>query len=100
MLRQELNEMMAEDVRIRFVGNLDALPASLQGEIDHAMNQTKENRGINFTVATNYGGRHEIVQACQTIAQRVQAGEPYLQPEKRLLRPVSVPFHFVVTPRN
>jgi undecaprenyl pyrophosphate synthase len=30
--------MMEEDVRIRFVGNLDALPASLQGEIDQAVN--------------------------------------------------------------
>ena len=58
VLRQELNEMMAEDVRIRFVGNLDALPASpAGGKSTHAMNQTKENRGINFTVATNYGGR-------------------------------------------
>jgi undecaprenyl diphosphate synthase len=75
VLRQELNEMMEEDVRIRFVGNLDALPASLQGEIEHAVSQTKENRGINFTVATNYGGRHEIVQACQAIAKRVQNGE-------------------------
>jgi undecaprenyl diphosphate synthase len=75
VLRQELMEMMEEDVRIRFVGNLDALPVSLQEEIDHAVTQTKENRGINFTVATNYGGRHEIVQACQTIAKRVQSGE-------------------------
>lgn len=79
VLRQELNEMMEEDVRIRFVGNLDALPTSLRDEIDHAVTQTKENRGINFTVATNYGGRHEIVQACQAIAKQVQKGE--LKPE-------------------
>ena len=79
VLRQELMEMMEEDVRIRFVGNLDALPTSLQDEIDYAVTQTKGNRGINFTVATNYGGRHEIVQACQAIAQQVQKGE--LTPE-------------------
>lgn len=74
VLRQELLEMMEEDVRIRFVGNLDALPASLQDEIDYAVTQTKKNSSINFTVATNYGGRHEIVQACQSIAKQVQAG--------------------------
>jgi undecaprenyl diphosphate synthase len=75
VLRQELLEMMEEDVRIRFVGNLAALPPSLQGEIYQAVAQTKGNQGIEFTVATNYGGRQEIVQACQSIAAQVQRGE-------------------------
>ncbi|MGH2412912.1 MAG: polyprenyl diphosphate synthase, partial [Microcystaceae cyanobacterium] len=74
VLRRELQEMMAENVRIRFVGNLSALPASLQEEIEHSMNDTKENLGIQFTVATNYGGRQEIIQACRAIAAKVQQG--------------------------
>ncbi|MGF1571429.1 MAG: isoprenyl transferase [Nodosilinea sp.] len=79
VLRQELREMMAEDVRIRFVGNLLALPPSLQEEIQQAVTQTQGNRGIDFTVATNYGGRQEIVQACRALAAQVQRGE--LSPE-------------------
>ncbi|NJL44621.1 MAG: isoprenyl transferase [Leptolyngbyaceae cyanobacterium SM2_3_12] len=79
VLRQELLEMMAEDVRIRFVGNLAALPASLQDEIQQAMANTKDNCGIDFTVATNYGGRQEIVQACRTIAAQVKQGEIALE---------------------
>ncbi|MGF1523040.1 MAG: isoprenyl transferase [Leptolyngbyaceae cyanobacterium] len=75
VLRQELAEMMTENVRIQFVGNLAALPSSLQEEIDRAVHQTKENPGIQFTVATNYGGRQEIVQACRAIATQVQQGE-------------------------
>jgi undecaprenyl diphosphate synthase len=75
VLRQELKEMMEENVRIRFVGNLAALPASLQGEIHQAVTQTQHNGGIDFTVATNYGGRQEIVQACRTIAEQVQLGK-------------------------
>ena len=75
VLRQELSEMMAEEVRIRFVGNLEALPESLQGEIASAMEQTASNEGIEFTVATNYGGRQEIIAACRAIAQQVQAGK-------------------------
>lgn len=75
VLRQELREMMAENVRIRFVGNLTALPASLQAEISQAMVKTQDNRGIEFTVATNYGGRQEIVQACRRLAAQVQRGE-------------------------
>ncbi|MDA0674227.1 MAG: isoprenyl transferase [Cyanobacteria bacterium] len=79
VLRQELTEMMAENVRIQFVGNLSALPESLQGEIDRAMAATRHNAGIRFTVATNYGGRQEILQACRAIAAQVQRGE--LQPD-------------------
>ncbi|MEY2858053.1 MAG: hypothetical protein RLZZ74_2365 [Cyanobacteriota bacterium] len=74
VLRRELQEMKAENVKIRFVGNLQDLPASLRQEIDRSMEDTKNNQGIQFTVATNYGGRHEIIQACQAIATKVEQG--------------------------
>ena len=77
VLRRELKEMMAENVRIRFVGNLSKLPQSLQSEIAKAMKDTQTNSGIQFTVATNYGGREEIVQACRAIASKVEQG--YIQ---------------------
>ncbi|MGK7943232.1 MAG: isoprenyl transferase [Microcystaceae cyanobacterium] len=80
VLRRELKEMQEENVRIRFVGNLEALPESLQQEIDRSMEDTKENTGIQFSVATNYGGRQEILHACQAIAQ--QAKEGTLNPEQ------------------
>lgn len=80
VLRQELKEMMQENVQIRFVGNLNALPRSLQAEIERSMDETKNNQGIKFTVATNYGGREEIVQAARAIAHQVQQG--ILQPEQ------------------
>jgi len=80
VLRQELREMQEENVRIQFVGNLDALPRSLQAEIERSMVETKSNQGIQFTIATNYGGRQEIVQACRAIASKVQQG--LLQPEE------------------
>lgn len=79
VLRQELKEMMEEDVRIQFVGNLAALPETLQREIDRAVTQTQANQGIRFSVATNYGGREEILQACRAIATQVQKGD--LNPE-------------------
>jgi len=78
VLRRELKEMKEENVKIRFVGNLEDLPASLRQEIDRSMEDTKNNQGIQFTVATNYGGRHEILQACQAIASKVEQG--YLKP--------------------
>ncbi len=80
VLRQELEEMMRENVQIRFVGNLAALPRSLREEIERSMDETRNNPGIKFTVATNYGGRQEIIQACRAIATKVQQG--FLTPEE------------------
>jgi undecaprenyl diphosphate synthase len=80
VLRRELKEMMEENVRIRFVGDLEQLPQSLQEEITKSMKETEENRGIEFTIATNYGGRQEIVQACREIASEVLQG--VLQPDQ------------------
>ncbi|OKH28120.1 isoprenyl transferase [Chroogloeocystis siderophila] len=79
VLRKELREMIEEDVRIQFVGNLSALPRSLQTEIARAVAETQHNRGIQLTVATNYGGRQEILDACRAIAHQVQQG--LLQPD-------------------
>ncbi|NEO49460.1 MAG: isoprenyl transferase [Moorea sp. SIO4A3] len=79
VLARELQEMMEENVRIQFVGNLTALPPSLQAQIEHSMNETLNNTGIQFTVATNYGARQEIIQACRAIATQVQLG--HIQPD-------------------
>lgn len=80
VLRRELQEMVKENVQIHFTGNLSALPLSLQAEIERSMSETEHNRSIKFTVATNYGGRQDIVQACRAIATQVQQG--VLQPEQ------------------
>lgn len=80
VLRQELREMMQENVQIHFVGNLNALPRALQEEIKWSMAETQQNRDIQFTVATNYGGRQEILEATRAIASQVQQG--LLQPDE------------------
>ena len=80
VLRQELREMVEENVQIQFVGDLSALPKALQTEISRSMAETKDNRSIRLTIATNYGGRQEILQACVAIAQKVKEG--LLKPEE------------------
>jgi undecaprenyl diphosphate synthase len=74
VLQRELNEMIAEQVRIEFVGDLNVLAPSLRSEIEKAKVATQSNQGVRFTIATNYGGRQEIVRACQAIAAEVQRG--------------------------
>lgn len=80
LLRQELREMQEENVRIRFAGDLKALPPSLQAEIERSMLATQDNQGIRFTVAMNYGGRQEILEASRAIAAQVQQG--LIQPDE------------------
>uniref|UniRef100_B8HLE0 Isoprenyl transferase n=1 Tax=Cyanothece sp. (strain PCC 7425 / ATCC 29141) TaxID=395961 RepID=B8HLE0_CYAP4 len=75
VLRRELEELIQEGVQIHFVGDLDSLPASLQEEIERAVTATQANQTIRFVVATNYGGRREILQACRAIAQEVKQGQ-------------------------
>jgi undecaprenyl diphosphate synthase len=74
VLRRELEEMNAEQVRIRFIGQIDALPSSLREEIAKAEETTRHNQGTMFTVAANYGGRQEILQACKNLAEMVKNG--------------------------
>jgi undecaprenyl diphosphate synthase len=74
VLQRELDEMNAEQVRIRFIGQIDALPSSLRAEIAKAEEATRHNQGTMFTVAANYGGRQEILQACQNLAAMVKNG--------------------------
>ncbi len=70
----ELAEMVAEQVKLEVVGDLDDVPPSLYKAIETAKAATQNNQGVKFTVAINYGGRQEIVRACQTIARQVQQG--------------------------
>ena len=74
VLRRELREIIEENVVIRFIGNLKILPRSLQNQIQRSIDKTKNNTGIQLTIATNYGGRQEIVSACKAIADRVKQG--------------------------
>ena len=74
VLQRELQALEAEQVRIRFLGDLQALPEKLQGLIAEATERTAANQGIHFNVCTNYGGRRELVRAAQQLATRAAEG--------------------------
>jgi undecaprenyl diphosphate synthase len=75
ILRHESQELQEKDIRLSFVGDLAALSLSLQAEIYHSMQVTANNKGVHFTVAINYGGRHEIIKVCRHLAAQTQTGE-------------------------
>jgi len=75
VLARELEALEREQVRIRFLGDLEELPSKLQTLIADATRRTASNTGIRFNVCTNYGGRRELVRAARRLAERVERGE-------------------------
>ena len=70
--REWLHEM---NVRVRFIGRRDwRVPRSVLKEIRLAEERTRDNTGMTLTIAFNYGGRKEIVDAVRAVAADVAAG--------------------------
>jgi undecaprenyl diphosphate synthase len=80
VLARELEGLEREQVRIRFLGELEELPRGLQDLIADATSRTAGNTGIHFNVCTNYGSRREMVRAAQKLAKLVASGE--LKPQE------------------
>lgn len=65
---------------VRILGDKSRLDEDLRIRIAQLEEATKNNDGLHFQVALNYGGRDEIVRAMQKLAHKVRAGE--LEPEQ------------------
>ncbi|UCH10410.1 MAG: isoprenyl transferase [Fidelibacterota bacterium] len=74
-IREEVKELMANNVRLTVIGCLDDLPVVAQREMQSAIDQTAGNTGLNLNLALSYGGRQEILDAVRRISQRVQQGD-------------------------
>ena len=69
VIDRELRELNEKGVRLRHVGSSSGLPRQLQRKVQEAVELTKNNDSLILNVAFDYGGRAEIVQACQRIIE-------------------------------
>lgn len=74
-LRSELPEMRQNNIRFAVIGETGRLPDSLRIEIDRTIHQTRDNDGMQLTLALSYGGRSEIVDAARALADSVLSGK-------------------------
>jgi len=74
-LDKETDELHAQGVRLRFVGDLAAFDEPLRERMQAAMARTAGNRELQLNIAVNYGGRWEIAQAARAAAAAVARGE-------------------------
>lgn len=69
-IRNRINKLNHAGIRIRAVGQLDRFPEPLQNVLREAIERTKDNTAMTFTMALSYGGRQEIVDATQKLVSR------------------------------
>jgi undecaprenyl diphosphate synthase len=62
-------------VRVRIIGTREGLEAGLLRIIDDVETKTKDNTGLNLTIAFNYGAKSEIVSAIRAMAAKIERGE-------------------------
>lgn len=63
-----------ENIKVKIIGDITRLSQGMQKSIIKCMERTKDNTGVTFNIAINYGGRDEIVKAVKNIATQVKEG--------------------------
>lgn len=66
-LRQEVNELHKNNVKIQVIGDVSKLTGQAITEIEKAVDKTSTNSGLTVNIALNYGSRYEIVNAIKQI---------------------------------
>lgn len=80
VLRRRRDEFNSWGVRVRWAGRRRRLWSSVISELEAAEQLTRKNRSMTLTMAVNYGGRLELVDAVRGIAEEVRSGR--LTPER------------------
>ena len=75
MVRQEIEDLMRNNVKLCALGNLSRLPDITRHELEWGMERTKSNTGLQLNLAVSYGGREEILDAARALAEKAKRGE-------------------------
>ena len=62
----------SENIKVKIIGSKKGLSEKMKKSIEKCMERTKNNTGVTFNIALNYGGRDEIVKAVQNIAKQAK----------------------------
>jgi undecaprenyl diphosphate synthase len=78
-LKSEVTKLHENKVNVRFIGERTAFSKKLQEQMNRAEELTGNNDGLKLSIAVNYGGRWDIVNATKQIARKARDGQ--LDPE-------------------
>ena len=71
-LRKEFNTLNQNNIRLKAIGRLDALPDRVSKELEESIQMMSGNTGMTLTIALSYGSREELTSAFQSIAIKVK----------------------------
>jgi undecaprenyl diphosphate synthase len=71
-LRREIASLLRNDIQLNAIGRIESLPASVQAELEDAIDKTSGNRGMRLNLAINYGGRTELVDAMNAMIENAR----------------------------
>ena len=74
-LQKLIKRSMEKNVRCHIIGKREGLDQELVNVIEELEEKTKNNTGLTFNIAINYGGRDEITRAVRKIADKIKTGE-------------------------
>lgn len=87
VLEREVARMHANNIRLRIIGDISRFDKRIQGLVRRAESKTQHNTGLTLTIAANYGGRWDILQASRKLAEEaLAAGEVGEIDESRFTR--------------
>jgi undecaprenyl diphosphate synthase len=78
-LLRELPLFHRENVRLRFLGDLEGLPETTRDTFREGLDETASHTGMTLALAVNYGSRAEIARAARLVAQDVATGRLALE---------------------
>ena len=70
----KMDGLRRNDVRVRFIGMRDRVPARLSGLMEAMEARTRDCRGLNLSIAIDYGGRDELTRAVRALSRQVEEG--------------------------
>ena len=74
-LRKEVDNLMKNNVRFTFIGDINKFDQKIQNELLDAYQKTKHNSGLNLNLALSYGSRQEILYATRKLVEQVTLGK-------------------------
>ena len=78
-VKRDLKELIANNVRVEVLGDWSSIPEDARNSLAKTLADTKNNTGLQFNIALNYGARDEIRRSVADIAAKAKAGE--IEPE-------------------
>jgi undecaprenyl diphosphate synthase len=75
-LKREVNKLHQNNIRLILIGDRSRFDAGLQAQIEASEEMTKNNTGLTLSIAANYGGRWDVLQAANRATAAMQLNNP------------------------